>query len=90
MIPVVWTEPALTDLRKIRYISEFNPCAAQDMANCIVEVANGLSSFPYRGRAVPGSKLREITIAHPYIIRYRVEPERVIILRVRHGARLRL
>jgi addiction module RelE/StbE family toxin len=83
VIPVVWTEPALADLHKIRrYISEFNPHAAQDMASRIVEAGNGLSSFPYRGRAVTRSKLREITIAHPYIIRYRVERERVLILRV--------
>jgi toxin ParE1/3/4 len=88
VIPVVWTEPALADLHKIRrYISEFNPYAAQDIASRIVEAGNGLSSFPHRGRAVTSSKLREITIAHPYIIRYRVE--RVLILRVRHGARLR-
>ena len=34
-------------------------------------------------------ELRETTIAYPYIIRYRVERERIVILRVRRGARLR-
>jgi hypothetical protein len=57
------------------------------MAARIIEVGNNLANFPYRGRAVPGSQLRETTLAPPYIIRYRVEPNRVLILRVRHGAR---
>ena len=30
--------------------------------------------------------MREMTTVWPYILRYRVEAERVIILRVRHGA----
>ena len=88
MIPVIWTEPALGDLEKIRlYISEFNPIAAREAAARIIEAGNGLAFFPLRGRAVPNSRLREVTIAYPYIIRYRVGRERVVILRVRHGAR---
>ena len=42
------------------------------MAARIIEVGNNLANFPYRGRAVPGSQLRETTLAPPYIIRYRV------------------
>jgi plasmid stabilization system protein ParE len=33
--------------------------------------------------------LRKTTLARPYVIRYRVEPNRVVILRVRHSARRR-
>lgn len=58
------------------------------MALRILEAADNLTRFPYRGRAVPQTQVRETTIAYPYIIRYRVERERVVILRVRHGARL--
>lgn len=36
---------------------------------------------------VHDARLRETTLARPYIIRYRVDPDRVVILRVRHGAR---
>ncbi len=57
------------------------------MAEQIIEAGNDLATFPHRGRRVPGTQLRESTIARPYIIRYRVEPNRVVILRVRHGAR---
>ncbi len=79
MIPVVWAKAALADLQHIRrYIADFNPYAAQDMAARILEAGNGLATFPFRGRGVPNSKLREITLAWPYIIRYRVEGERVV------------
>jgi toxin ParE1/3/4 len=88
LTPVVWTFAALADLEGIRrYIGNFNPYAAQDMAARIIEAGNSLANFPYRGRSVPGTQLRETTLARPYIIRYRVEPNRVLILRVRHGTR---
>jgi plasmid stabilization system protein ParE len=70
-----------------RYIANFNPYAARDMSAQIIEAANRLGNFPYRGRPVPGTQLRETTLARPYVIRYRIEPNRVVILRVRHGAR---
>ncbi len=85
---VVWTFSALADLEGIRrYIGNFNPYAAQDMANRIIEAGNGPAALPYRGRQVPGTQLRETTIVRPYIIRCRVDRDRVLILRVRHGAR---
>jgi toxin ParE1/3/4 len=85
---VVWTFSALTDLECIRrYIANFNPYAARDMADRIIEAGNSLATFPYRGRRVPGTQLRESAICHPYIIRYRIDADRVVILRVRHGAR---
>jgi plasmid stabilization system protein ParE len=30
--------------------------------------------------------LRELAIVHPYLIRYRVRNDAVLILRIRHGA----
>jgi addiction module RelE/StbE family toxin len=86
--PVIWTISALADLEGLRrYIGNFNPDAARNMAARIVETADSLAAFPFRGRPVPGTQLREMTLAFPYIIRYRIEAERVVILRVRHGAR---
>ena len=86
--PVVWTFSALADVECIRrYIGNFNSHAARDMAERIIEAGNGLATFPNRGRQVPGTRLRETAFARPYIIRYRVDPDRVVILRVRHGAR---
>ncbi|HXC12914.1 MAG TPA: type II toxin-antitoxin system RelE/ParE family toxin [Stellaceae bacterium] len=70
-----------------RYIAQFNPRAAADMVREILAAGDSLESFPYRGRAVPGTQLRETALAYPYIIRYRIAADHVRILRVRHGAR---
>jgi len=85
---VVWTLSALADLADIRrYIAAFNPDAAQRIAARLIAVGNGLVNFPERGRPVPDTDLREATVVYPYIIRYRVDGDRVLILRVRHGMR---
>ncbi len=59
------------------------------MAERIIETGNSLTVFPYRGRQVrfPVRGCARPPFARPYIIRYRVDPDRVVILRVRHGAR---
>ena len=88
MKPVIWTFSALADLDGIRrYIAVFNPSAARSIADRIISAANSLGTFPYRGRQVPGTQLRESVVARPYIIRYRIDQDRVVFLRVRYGAR---
>ena len=63
----------------------FDPAAAARLALKLIEVADRLADFPDRGRDA-GNGLREMTTVWPYILRYRVEDDQVIILRVRHGA----
>ncbi len=91
MTSVVWTVSALADLEDIRrYIGTFNPHAAQRIAARLIAAGNSLVDFPDRGRPVPDTDLREATVVYPYIIRYirhRVDGDRVVILRVRHGMR---
>ena len=85
---VIWAPAALREIEHIyRYIAQFNPRAAEDMAMEILAAGDSLENFPYRGRAVRGTQLRESTLAHPYIIRYRIAGDHVRVLRVRHGAR---
>lgn len=84
---IVWTDEAVANLEAIvTYISEFNPAAATRLAERLIAVADSLAEFSERGRDA-GEGRREMTIVPPYVLRYRVESERVIILRVRHGAR---
>ena len=84
---IVWTEDAVAHLEAIvTYIEAFNPAAARRLGERLIELADSLAEFPDRGRPA-GNGLREMTTVWPYILRYRVEPERVIILRIRHGAR---
>lgn len=84
---IVWTDDAAGHVEAIvTYVSAFNPAAASRLAERLVALADSLSEFPNRGRDA-GEGRREMTTVWPYILRYRVEGDRVIILRVRHGAR---
>ena len=56
------------------------------MARQLMEAGDSLAEMAERGRPADGH--RELVIVWPYILRYRIAGDRVIILRVRHGARL--
>lgn len=87
MLAVVWTEEAVAHLEAIlEYVEAFNPGAARRLGERLIEAGDSLAEFPERGRDA-GDGRREIVTVWPYILRYRVEAERVVILRVRHGAR---
>ena len=84
---IIWAALAVDDLKSIRdYIGQFNPAAAARVAERLVTTADSLEEFADRGRAAANST-RELLAVWPYIIRYRIEAERVVILRIRHGHR---
>jgi toxin ParE1/3/4 len=87
MVRIVWNEPALRDIEKIRaHVAQFDPKAAQRLADRIVAAGESLSEFPNRGR-LAGNRRRELAIVPPYIIRYRyrASDETVYITRIKHG-----
>jgi len=87
MRTVIWSGEARSNLVAIRsYIGSFNPMAARRFAARLVAAAESLDELAERGRPT-GRGMRELTVVAPYIIRYRVHADRVIILRIRHGAR---
>ncbi|MEO7026299.1 MAG: type II toxin-antitoxin system RelE/ParE family toxin, partial [Caulobacteraceae bacterium] len=84
--PVIWTLRAERELAAIRaYIGAVNPLAAHRLALRLVATAADLAEMPERFRAAGPD--RELVIVRPYIIRYRITQEAIVILRVRHGAR---
>lgn len=86
MRQVIWSAEAVANFRSIYgYVSAFNESAAARLANRLQMAANSLSEHPERGRETSRG-LRELAIVHPYLIRYRVRDDAVLILRIRHGA----
>ena len=89
MASVDWTREALSNVELIRaYIRQFNPSAAQRTAARLIDAGNGLATFPHRGKLVASNE-RELVTVWPYIIRYYVVADAVLILYVRHGAQRR-
>lgn len=84
---IIWTVEAVSNLESIfAYVSAFNAPAAVRLARRLQSAADSLATHPDRGRETVRG-LRELTIIHPYLIRYRVREDAVLILRIRHGAR---
>lgn len=84
---IIWSAEAVANLRSVfGYVSAFNTSAATRLARRLQAAADSLAEHPERGRETPRG-LRELAVIHPYLIRYRVRDDTVIILRIRHGAR---
>ena len=87
---IAWTTPARFDLRRLRAWTErHSPGTAKAQAQRLRKAIESLAGMPRLGRivAVPDGgpeKLREL-ILPPYVIRYLVEPERILIVRLWHG-----
>ena len=85
---VVWTLAAARGIqRAYDYIVDFNPRAAMRVAKSLRTEGNSLAKFPQRGRPVTGNNMRDLVASYDHIIRYRIEGEDVVILRIRHTAR---
>lgn len=88
---VVWSAAANADLDDIdSYIRPRSSSNARRVIEKLREAADGLCDFPYAARMIPelyDSERRE-TFVHEYRLMYRIEDDRIRILRVVHGRRL--
>lgn len=87
------TATAERDLRAIRdFIARDKPQAAEKWRRAIVSQIRALKSMPQRHEVIP--EARELGVDYRHIISgnyrtlYRIERDRVIVLRVIHAARL--
>ena len=93
MAQVIWTAPAVEDLRQIhQFISKDSKQYAAIVVRSLRSSAERLKKFPESGRLVPelpGSPYREV-IVPPYRVVYRLakEEDRMWVLAVIHGSRL--
>jgi toxin ParE1/3/4 len=87
-VRVRWSPLALERVVEIgEHIASDRPLAAADWVDSILASVDRLTHFPLSGRAVPESKrldLREIIHGRFRVI-YRVRPDEVLILTVRHS-----
>lgn len=87
---IVWLPGAAKDVARLReFIQKKNPCAARRAASRIKEAVQMLIENPHAGRPVEEAlPFRDLFVAFGngnYILRYRQEVSRVVIVRVRHS-----
>ncbi len=87
---IVWLPEAATDVARLKvFIETKNPQAAQRAARRIKEAAQILRENPEAGKPVEDTlAFRDLLIpfgSGNYILRYREESSRIVIVRVRHS-----
>jgi plasmid stabilization system protein ParE len=89
MFEVSWLPEAMADLeRHFEFLNERNPEAASRVVRAILSAASGLAQFPDRGTAIPDTLQRKLRVffgKSGYVLYYRVEAQKVFILRIHHG-----
>jgi toxin ParE1/3/4 len=95
-LPVFFTALAEEDLDQIEdHISAHDPAAAARVRAAIVQQSLQLGSTPGKGMALKeprgeqeiGVRLWPVSGYRNYLVLYRVEPERIRVLRILHAAR---
>ena len=86
---IVWTQQAVADLTEIEnYIAKNKPSAAGRVANHLISSVEHLAEFPHLGKSGRRPGTSDLVIP-PYVITYRLRPDRLEILSVWHGRRFR-
>ena len=88
---IVWSPLARARLNEIRsYVALDKPDAAERLVTRIVSMVEVLRQFPHAGRTGAKPGLRELVVGGtPYIILYQVQPRRILISTIWHGAQRR-
>jgi plasmid stabilization system protein ParE len=91
---VVWLPGAREDVARLHaFLKEKSARAARAAIAAIREGARTLEAFPQAGRPMDDDTgRRELFVpfgARPYVLRYRLDGDRVVILRVWHARELR-
>lgn len=87
---VIWTEPALSDLRDLmEYVAKDSPAYAARLGTRIVEAPRGLAQSPRSGGIVPEfdrDEIREIFV-RPYRLIYHLDASDCRVVAVIHASR---
>ena len=88
---IVWSKESLRQLIQIeQYISGDNPERAVQFINRLIDRAEEIKDYPYKGRIVPEFSLNEIrkVFEKSYRIVYRISENQIEILTVFEGHKL--
>ena len=85
-----WVKEAISDLEECReFLKSKNPKAAKNAIKRIIEVTKLLLEQPYLGHPIEGMpEFQKISIPfgkYGYVLKYRVDGQKIVILRVWHG-----
>jgi len=84
-----WSATALADIQRLRaFIETHNPDAAQRAAASFKQAASILLTYPGIGKRLEERQDRELFIPfgqRGYIMRYRLDGDDIVILRIWHG-----
>ncbi|ADU32171.1 type II toxin-antitoxin system RelE/ParE family toxin [Evansella cellulosilytica] len=90
MVELVWAESAVKDLEGIcNYIAQDSEEYANIFASRVIDTIETIGIFPSSGRVVPelnNDMIREMVLTN-YRIIYRINNEKVEIVRIIHNAR---
>ena len=94
MAAIRWLPGALDDLKRLHaFLEPLSADAAHRAVVTIIEATEQLGEFPGQGKPwEPDMRFREWGVrfgAKGYVIRYRVEGDEVVIVRVWHGLEAR-
>jgi plasmid stabilization system protein ParE len=87
---IKWLPEAIADIERLHaFLHEKSPGAASRAAKAILEGANFLKSTPGAGRLMPDESGRKELIlpfgSGAYVLRYMLEEDSVVIIRVWHS-----
>jgi len=86
---IIWSLAALRDIVRLRnFIEPHNLDASRRLAEALKKAASILMEHPAIGKIVEGRQEREIFVPfgqRGYAMRYRVQDDKVVILRIWHG-----
>ena len=86
---LIWLPEAKADIQRLfNFLADVNPAAASKAVRAIRDGANRLRDHPRLGRPMDDGLRRELFLPFAggaYILRYRLEGDTVVVIRVWHG-----
>jgi toxin ParE1/3/4 len=84
------TPRAAQDLVAIlEFLNERNPSVARHVSDAVERALGIIRKHPYAGRTMRRNRRLRVKVVsrYPYLIFYRIDPDVILVLHIRHGSR---